>query len=102
MKELEWLERWYEKACDGDWEHLYGISIDTLDNPGWRVRVDLRETMCEDMCMNEIAQDNGEKDWLVCHIKNGVFEGYGDCCKLGTIIEIFRNCVENYRMERNI
>ena len=44
MKELEWLEQWYEKTCDGDWEHIYGISIDTLDNPGWRVRIDLRET----------------------------------------------------------
>jgi hypothetical protein len=23
------LERWYVSPCDGDWEHSYGIRIDT-------------------------------------------------------------------------
>jgi hypothetical protein len=26
---------WYTKQCNGDWEHSYGIRIDTIDNPGW-------------------------------------------------------------------
>lgn len=102
MKALEWLEWWYEEACDGNWEHLYGISIDTLDNPGWKVRIDLRETEFEDMCMDKIVQDNGERDWYTCRIENRIFEGCGDCRKLKTIITIFRNCAENYRRERGI
>jgi hypothetical protein len=28
------LEAWYASRCDGEWEHGYGISIETLDNPG--------------------------------------------------------------------
>lgn len=31
------LERWYASQCDDNWEHSYGIRIDTLDNPGWRI-----------------------------------------------------------------
>jgi hypothetical protein len=31
---LEWLMRWYAAHCDGEWEHTYGVVIDTLDNPG--------------------------------------------------------------------
>lgn len=102
MKEIEWLEQWYEEACDGDWEHLYGISIDTLDNPGWKVKIDLRETAYERMCINKIVQDNGKSDWLMCKIENEIFEGSGDCRKLGRIIRIFQKCVENYRTEGNI
>ncbi|MCI9264310.1 MAG: rhodanese-related sulfurtransferase [Oscillospiraceae bacterium] len=99
MKELEWLEQWYEKTCDGDWEHIYGISIDTLDNPGWRVRIDLRETGYEHMSIDKVEQDHGENDWLVCRIENKIFEGSGDCRKLGEIIRIFQKCVENYQRE---
>jgi len=35
MDLLEQVEDWYSSQCNGDWEHQYGISIDTLDNPGW-------------------------------------------------------------------
>jgi hypothetical protein len=41
---LAWLMRWYVAECNGDWEHSYGIRIDTLDNAGWRLRIELRET----------------------------------------------------------
>lgn len=35
---------WYVRECDDDWEHSYGVKIDTLDNPGWTIAIDLRET----------------------------------------------------------
>ena len=41
---LEWLQDWYLKQCDGGWEHEYGIKIETLDNPGWKVIIDLAYT----------------------------------------------------------
>ncbi len=40
---LAWLQDWYRSRCDGTWEHSYGVKIDTLDNPGWLVTVDLGE-----------------------------------------------------------
>ena len=41
------LEEWYASRCDGLWKHRYGISIETLDNPGWRVKIDLHGTSKE-------------------------------------------------------
>jgi hypothetical protein len=38
------LQRWYVAQCNGEWEHSYGIEIGTLDNPGWSLRVDLKDT----------------------------------------------------------
>ncbi|MBN6041230.1 Imm53 family immunity protein [Amycolatopsis sp. 195334CR] len=28
------LERWFAGQCDDDWEHRYGITLETRDNPG--------------------------------------------------------------------
>ena len=44
MDILCWLQNWYHSNCDGGWEHLYGVKIDTLDNPGWSVAIDLEDT----------------------------------------------------------
>jgi len=33
--ELKWLQQWYSEHCDGAWEHGFGITIETIDNPGW-------------------------------------------------------------------
>src|SRR4030095_11402014 len=39
------LERWYRARCNGDWEHSFGITICTLDNPGWSVSIQLTDTV---------------------------------------------------------
>jgi len=31
--------QWYEGHCDGDWEHGFGPEIETIDNPGWRLKI---------------------------------------------------------------
>jgi len=52
MKALSLLEKWYSAQCDGDWEHQYGVSIGTLDNPGWTLEIDLRGTDSEDRTLS--------------------------------------------------
>ena len=49
MDTLAWIENWYQSQCHGDWEHDYGIKIETLDNPGWRVVIDLAGTELEQL-----------------------------------------------------
>ena len=39
-----WLQQWYYGHCNGDWEHGSGIHIDTLDNPGWSITINLEDT----------------------------------------------------------
>jgi hypothetical protein len=29
------IESWYNKKCDGTWEHNLGITLESTDNPGW-------------------------------------------------------------------
>jgi len=41
---LTWLQAWYPVQCDGDWEHEFGVRVETLDNPGWSLRIDLDGT----------------------------------------------------------
>jgi Immunity protein 53 len=43
-EQLHLLESWYSKQCNGDWEHQYGISIQTVDNPRWHAKIDLVDT----------------------------------------------------------
>ncbi|WP_328686786.1 immunity 53 family protein [Streptomyces caniferus] len=35
----DWLPSWYASHCDGDREHEGGVTIKTLDNPGWAVKM---------------------------------------------------------------
>jgi len=63
MELIEWLQSFYCRCCNGDWEHTYGIKIVTLDNPGWAVDVDMAELDLEDADFKEIdIQRNNEND----------------------------------------
>lgn len=45
---LSRLERWFAAHCDGDWEHGYGVQIQTTDNPGWLVKIGIDGTKAQD------------------------------------------------------
>ena len=92
---INWLENWYSSQCDGSWEHFYGIKIETLDNPGWEVEIDLCETELINKPFVEIDRDISDNDWLSCRLQNNKFEGFGDVSKLYEILEIFRKWVES-------
>ena len=92
---LEWLQEWYARQCDGDWEHQYGVTIDTLDNPGWRVKIDITDTVLAGQSLERVRVDNSETDWLFYWVENDRFEAVGDPTKLSTILEIFRLWAES-------
>lgn len=86
---FELLQNWYLAQCDGDWEHEFGIKIDTLDNPGWIVLIDLIGTNCENKKFDEIDQQINENNWIQCEVKGGKFSGAGGPKNLTDIIKIF-------------
>lgn len=94
MNILEWLQNWYQKHCVHEWEHSYGVKVETLDNPGWLVQIDVRETPLENKPFPMIDQDRGEGDWIFCKVENCVFQGVGDPQKLARILEAFREWAE--------
>jgi hypothetical protein len=93
MNLLEWLQEWYLSQCNGRWEHSYGIRIDTLDNPGWSVFINLKETTASNVTMPPYEHDLGDDDWMFCKVVDETFVGYGDPKKLILIMELFRKMV---------
>ncbi|WP_046729438.1 immunity 53 family protein [Streptomyces humi] len=62
---LDWLQHWYAAQCDGDWEHEWGVTIGTLDNPGWTVKISLEETDLADREYPRQQVTRGEQDWVM-------------------------------------
>jgi len=83
------LQRWYSARCNGDWEHDFGISIATLDNPGWSVDIQLAKTELADVAFDEIDRRESDREWVVCRVREQVFEGRGGPHMLGAIIHAF-------------
>jgi hypothetical protein len=105
MDPFEWLERWYQEQCDGEWEHHYGVTIETLDNPGWLVQVDFRgidpEALAADRVLAVLGEPPGDENgneggpiWMTCDIKSGRFIGAGDPTQLRAILAELRSFVE--------
>jgi hypothetical protein len=82
------LQKWYLANCDGEWEHSYGISIGTLDNPGWTVKIDLTDTCLQDLAYEKQVA-NGDFDWLIVKVNKKAFEASGDPNKLTVVLSIF-------------
>jgi hypothetical protein len=95
MDIIQKLQQWYRNQCDGSWEHQHGVSIDTLDNPGWTVAIDLVGTNLESIQMEPVVEENNEDDWIHCRVENGKFVGNGGPLKLETILRLFVNLTQS-------
>jgi len=87
---LAWLQSWYLDQCNGAWEHVYGVKIDTLDNPGWSVDIDLAETRLDGSSMDTISIQRTEDDWIHCAVADNRFKGGGGPENLKEILNIFK------------
>lgn len=86
---IKQLQAWYHSQCDGDWEHVAGISIGTVDNPGWTVSICIVGTPLEGVPFSKVSADASESDWYRCRVADGCFQGAGDPTKLLTILKAF-------------
>lgn len=90
METLQFLQNWYQKQCNGYWEHAFGVTIETLDTPGWMVTVDLAETRWADAEMQSVRRERSPKDWIICEVMQRQFRGQGDPQKLPEILRVFQ------------
>jgi len=86
---LSRLQDWYYRECNEDWEHTFGIKIETLDNPGWMITIDLAETKWENWNLPLKKWERTDLDWYQYKIDQQQFIGCGGPFNLEEIIEAF-------------
>ena len=75
---LQRLQAFYVSQCNGDWEHSYGITIESLDNPGWIVRVSISETRFEALDIAE-HRERSNDDWIHIATKADSHHKFVEC-----------------------
>ncbi|MBM0256348.1 Imm53 family immunity protein [Micromonospora sp. 4G55] len=94
MSDLTFLQSWFKRNCDEDWEHEYGIRVESTDNPGWSVEVDLVDTDVEGRLLSrqKLTPDAGRWAWVWSD--GDCFHGACDPLSLDVVLRQFRAFVE--------
>jgi len=93
--EIEFLQSWYRRHCDGDWEHQHGVELGTLDNPGWRLAIDLQGTELEGRTLERHVTERSEDDWLHAWSDGSKFHVAAGPLNLAEAIDLFRRFVDD-------
>lgn len=97
MNTVKRLEDWFFIHCDNDWEHSNRIEIYNLDNPGWGVKIDLEETLLEEIQFDKVEYGDSEDrtaTWLKCYKEEKIFIGLGSYNMLEIILQRFLDWAE--------
>lgn len=94
INNLEWLDGWYQRQCNGEWEHSEGVQLEALEQRGWQLTISLTGTSAENSMPQKLSLDSSTGDWIACSISADRFEGAGDPKKLEQIIGVFRKWVD--------
>ena len=94
MTTLTDLSAWFQQQCNGDWEHTFRVSLQSTENPGWWIKIDLRGTPLEHksfapVLRGDFASGDPQPPWLHCRVMDGVFHGAGDAQQLDVILQTF-------------
>ena len=98
---LTGLATWFMAQCDGDWEHHHGVILESIDNPGWRLTVDLKGEHPDVLLVSEgeppTSQTGnvGGPSWLVCEVRQNRFVAAGDPSRLEELVRQFNSWIEN-------
>jgi Immunity protein 53 len=97
------IQRWYASQCNGDWEHASGIKIESLDNPGWLIKINLQGTNLAGRSFSAVAVGLEEREgrafpsspaWHSLSVKDHTFEAAGDPSKLEFLLTTFLDWAE--------
>lgn len=95
MDAFQFLQSWYKLQCNGEWEHQCGITLESLDNPGWRIQISLAETELENEGFARVDFEASDSDWYHCWVEEKTFLGACSSDNLNKIFEIFEKFASN-------
>ena len=73
---------------------MSGVVLETLDNPGWHLTVDVMDTELESREFSEIRFERSDTDWLHASLVDGKLHIHCGALNLGEAIEAFRRWAE--------
>jgi hypothetical protein len=88
VNSLRDLQEWDAAQCDGDWEHMFGVRIASLDNPGWLLEIDLGGTGLESRPFGTVI-DGEARRWVHMQVSKGVWKGACHPLGLDQVIDSF-------------
>lgn len=72
---LKVVDNWFKSCCNGLWEHRFGFSLETTDNPGWRASFQLYTTEVE---VNSRLADWPHRNDVEVSLQNGHIRIYSE------------------------
>jgi len=88
---LETIQDWFASNCNGQWEHECGVKIETIDNPGWYIEIDLSDTPLDSHGYESQVVERSDSDWFNCKVERHKFVAGCGVRNLSEVLEEFRN-----------
>ena len=95
--DLEWLDGWYQRQCNGEWEHTQGVRLKSLDRSGLAFDDQAGGNLGGEYSSSAVAPGYAERRLASMLDCRRVLRGSGDPRKLEQIIGVFRRWVETER-----
>lgn len=73
--------------------HNPSIVIETLDNPGWSISIDLMNIKIKQSLLKKNIIERSDLDWVTCFIENNSFEGRCGSKNLSEVLIIFQDLI---------
>jgi hypothetical protein len=90
------LQAWFAAHCDGNWEQEYGVSIGTIEDPGWELRIDLVGTPLEGSAHDPERTARAPEDWCEARSDGYTFHAMGGPHNLGELLDAFASFAERH------
>lgn len=98
---INWSQTWFNSHCDSNWEHGSGVKIETINNPGWSVQIDMNGTNIllhkQDWELFELS----DVSWVEYKVGNNIYFASGDPLQLELLIRVFRMIIESGIVEHS-
>jgi Immunity protein 53 len=88
------LQAWFAAHCDGNWEQEYGVTIQTVEEPGWELRVDLVGTPLEGIVLAREGVARADEDWCQVWCDGYTFHAVGGPHNLDELLGSFVSFAE--------
>jgi len=101
MDNIAWFEKWYANQTYKNHGKNIEISINTIENAAWSIKVDLKNTDFKDKNVKIQENHKSKYNWYKAEIKKYIFIGEGDFTKLSFLIGQFRKLIGEAKLNFN-